>query len=159
MIPEIDQLYLLCYGSLMLLYIRSLWKTLLMAWRSKKPRKWEIEDSTLLLLWNSVSHTVYSVDEIVLYIATLKSAPQILVCKIFDKNKWIVRVNTDGEIFCSARNGVYVNVVARVREAFETGEVIRLDCAHVGTSDCKRIGVKLRVLLLFSHCFSCLQAF
>ncbi|KAG4149990.1 hypothetical protein ERO13_D05G367700v2 [Gossypium hirsutum] len=44
------------------------------------------------------------------------------------------------------RNGVYVNVVARVREAFETEEVIRLDCTHVGTSDCKRIGVKLRDL-------------
>ncbi|KAG8492598.1 hypothetical protein CXB51_010025 [Gossypium anomalum] len=45
------------------------------------------------------------------------------------------------------RNGVYVNVVARVREAFETEEVIRLDCTHVGTSDCKRIGVKLRDLV------------
>ncbi|PPD81454.1 hypothetical protein GOBAR_DD21607 [Gossypium barbadense] len=55
-------------------------------------------------------------------------------------------LNTDGEILCSARNGVYVNVVARVREAFETEEVIRLDCTHVGTSDCKRIGVKLRDL-------------
>ncbi|PPD66326.1 hypothetical protein E1A91_1Z028900v1 [Gossypium mustelinum] len=44
------------------------------------------------------------------------------------------------------RNGVYVNVVARVREAFETEEVIRLDCTHVGMSDCKRIGVKLRDL-------------
>ncbi|KAK8300804.1 hypothetical protein V6Z12_D05G418000 [Gossypium hirsutum] len=44
------------------------------------------------------------------------------------------------------RNGVYVNVVARVREAFETEEVIRLDCTHVGTSDCKRISAKLRDL-------------
>ncbi|KAK9133442.1 hypothetical protein Scep_012970 [Stephania cephalantha] len=45
------------------------------------------------------------------------------------------------------RNGVYVNVVARVREAFETKEVVRLDCSHVGTSDCKKIGVKLRDLV------------
>ncbi|KHG26818.1 hypothetical protein F383_07975 [Gossypium arboreum] len=45
------------------------------------------------------------------------------------------------------RNGVYVNVVARVREAFKTEEVIRLDCTHVGMSDCKRISVKLRVLV------------
>lgn len=45
------------------------------------------------------------------------------------------------------RNGVYVNVVERVRGAFETEEVVRLDCAHVGTSDCKRIGVKLRDLV------------
>lgn len=48
-------------------------------------------------------------------------------------------------IFSAARNGVYANVVERVREAFETVEVVRLDCTHVGTSDCKKIGVKLRV--------------
>jgi hypothetical protein len=51
------------------------------------------------------------------------------------------------DIFAAARNGVYVNVVERVREAFKT-EVVRLDCTHVGTSDCKRICVKLRVILL-----------
>ncbi|CAK8573129.1 unnamed protein product [Lathyrus sativus] len=45
------------------------------------------------------------------------------------------------------RNGVYVNVVERVREAFKTEEVVRLDCTHVGTSDCKKIGVKLRDLV------------
>lgn len=33
----------------------------------------------------------------------------------------------------------------RVREAFEFEEVVRLDCTHVGGSDCKQIGVKLRV--------------
>ncbi|XP_016514286.1 CRS2-associated factor 2, mitochondrial isoform X1 [Nicotiana tabacum] len=46
-----------------------------------------------------------------------------------------------------SRNGVYVYVVDKVRVAFETEEVIRLDCTHVGTSDCKRIGVKLRDLV------------
>ena len=46
---------------------------------------------------------------------------------------------------CAARNGVYTNVVEKVREAFKTQEVLRLDCAHVGMSDCKRIAVKLRV--------------
>ncbi|PPD81460.1 hypothetical protein GOBAR_DD21613 [Gossypium barbadense] len=50
------------------------------------------------------------------------------------------------------RNGVYVNVVARVQEAFETEEVIRLDCTHVGTSDCKRIGVKLRAKACWIGC-------
>ncbi|XP_076893236.1 CRS2-associated factor 2, mitochondrial-like [Bidens hawaiensis] len=45
------------------------------------------------------------------------------------------------------RNGVYVNVVEKVREAFETQEVLRIDCAHVGMSDCKRIAVKLRDLV------------
>jgi len=48
---------------------------------------------------------------------------------------------------CAARNGVYVNVVDKVREAFKTVEVVRLDCSHVGTSDCKKIGVKLRDLV------------
>ncbi|XP_047042905.1 CRS2-associated factor 2, mitochondrial-like [Lolium rigidum] len=45
------------------------------------------------------------------------------------------------------RNGVYVNVVEKVREAFKTLEVVRLDCSHTGTSDCKKIGVKLRDLV------------
>ncbi|XP_072955301.1 CRS2-associated factor 2, mitochondrial isoform X3 [Typha angustifolia] len=45
------------------------------------------------------------------------------------------------------RNGVYVNVVDRIREAFKTSEVVRLDCSHVYTSDCKKIGVKLRDLV------------
>ncbi|AQK50344.1 CRS2-associated factor 2, mitochondrial [Zea mays] len=45
------------------------------------------------------------------------------------------------------RNGVYVNVVDKVREAFKTVEVVRLDCTHVGTTDCKKIGVKLRDLV------------
>ncbi|GAB2230569.1 hypothetical protein Droror1_Dr00014842 [Drosera rotundifolia] len=45
------------------------------------------------------------------------------------------------------RNGVYVNVVQKVRDAFENEEVVRLDCSHVGLSDCKRIGVKLRDLV------------
>ncbi|ONK65884.1 uncharacterized protein A4U43_C06F1970 [Asparagus officinalis] len=45
------------------------------------------------------------------------------------------------------RNGVYVNVVQRVREAFESVEVVKLDCSHVETSDCKKIGVKLRDLV------------
>jgi len=34
-----------------------------------------------------------------------------------------------------------------VREALKSEEVVRLDCTHVGTSDCKKIGVKLRVCL------------
>nr|DAD28729.1 TPA_asm: hypothetical protein HUJ06_030197 [Nelumbo nucifera] len=45
------------------------------------------------------------------------------------------------------RNGVYVNVVQRVREAFKTEEVVRLECTYVDTSDCKKIGVKLRDLV------------
>lgn len=40
---------------------------------------------------------------------------------------------------------MYVNVVEKVRAAFESDDVVRLDCTHAGTSDCKKIGVKLRV--------------
>ncbi|WOL08119.1 hypothetical protein Cni_G16871 [Canna indica] len=43
-----------------------------------------------------------------------------------------------------ARNGVYVNVVERIREAFRNTDILRLDCGHVYTSDYKKIGVKLR---------------
>lgn len=48
----------------------------------------------------------------------------------------------------AGRNGVYVNVADKVRDAFKTSEVVRLDCAHVYASDCKKIGVKLRVCIL-----------
>lgn len=56
-------------------------------------------------------------------------------------------------LYCSASNGVYVNVVDKVREAFKTEEVVRLDCTHVETSDCKKIGVKLRVRHLFPNSY------
>lgn len=46
-----------------------------------------------------------------------------------------------------------MNVVARVKEAFETEEVVRLDCTHVGTSDCKKIGLKLKVCRLILNLF------
>lgn len=46
-----------------------------------------------------------------------------------------------------SRNGVYINVVQRVRDAFKTLEVVRIDCSHAGSSDCKKIGVKLRDLV------------
>ncbi|ERN00920.1 hypothetical protein AMTRI_Chr11g99360 [Amborella trichopoda] len=54
------------------------------------------------------------------------------------------------------RNGVYVSVMEKVREAFKLQEVVRIDCSGVDTSDCKKIGVKLRdmvpcVPLLFKN--------
>lgn len=60
-------------------------------------------------------------------------------------------------LFSAARNGVYVNVVESVKEAFMTEEVVRLDCTHVGTSDCKRIGAKLRVWLVNDFKYSFLN--
>ncbi|KAK8643933.1 hypothetical protein V6N13_013210 [Hibiscus sabdariffa] len=64
------------------------------------------------------------------------------------------RLKDESLLYLKARNGAYVNVVARVREAFET-----LDCTHVGTSECKRIGVKLRVILLFLIVFGIYKIF
>ncbi|GMN46813.1 hypothetical protein TIFTF001_015988 [Ficus carica] len=72
----------------------------------------------------------------------LNSHPLMILCKLT-----VFYGGLDEILFFSARNGVYVNVVERVREAFMTEEVVRLDCTHVGTSDCKRIGVKLRDLV------------
>ena len=49
-----------------------------------------------------------------------------------------------------------------MREEFETEEVVRLDCTHVGMSDCKRIGVKLKVwvlLVLFVEILFCKTGF
>lgn len=43
-----------------------------------------------------------------------------------------------------------MNVVERVQVAFETEEVVRLDCKSMDNSDCKKIGVKLRVWHFFS---------
>ncbi|CAN6451182.1 unnamed protein product [Victoria cruziana] len=45
------------------------------------------------------------------------------------------------------QNGVYVNVVEKVRQAFKMEEVVRLDCTYVEKNDCKKIGVKLRDLV------------
>ena len=44
-------------------------------------------------------------------------------------------------------------MVEKVREAFKTEEVIRLDCTHVETSDTKKIGVKLQVRLSVLYLF------
>lgn len=54
----------------------------------------------------------------------------------------------------AARNGVYVYAVERLQAAFKMEEVLRLDCKGVDTSDCKKIGVKLKVLqFLYNYSF------
>ncbi|KAL7601500.1 hypothetical protein Lser_V15G20986 [Lactuca serriola] len=50
----------------------------------------------------------------------------------------------------------YPPLIRLMREAFEVEQVVNLDCAHVGMSDCKRIAVKLRDLvpcvpILYKH--------
>uniref|UniRef100_A0A0D9X555 CRM domain-containing protein n=1 Tax=Leersia perrieri TaxID=77586 RepID=A0A0D9X555_9ORYZ len=66
----------------------------------------------------------------------------------FEKTKELRNVGLNSPpLMKLTRNGVYVNVVERVREAFKAVEVVRLDCSHVGSSDCKKIGVKIRDLV------------
>jgi RNA-binding protein YhbY len=47
--------------------------------------------------------------------------------------------------FFSGKNGVYVNLVKQVREAFEACDLVRVDCSGLNKSDCRKIGAKLKV--------------
>lgn len=42
------------------------------------------------------------------------------------------------------KNGVYVNLVVQVREAFEACDLVRVDCSGLNKSDCRKIGAKLK---------------
>lgn len=63
MIPRTDLWFLICFGSLVLLYIRSLWRMLLMAWRLKKRKNWGTKASILLHSWSSVCHISVLLDD------------------------------------------------------------------------------------------------
>ncbi|KAL6898072.1 hypothetical protein ACP4OV_006668 [Aristida adscensionis] len=45
------------------------------------------------------------------------------------------------------KNGVYVNLVKQVREAFEACDLVRIDCSGLNKSDCRKIGAKLKDLV------------
>ncbi|CAL4939673.1 unnamed protein product [Urochloa decumbens] len=45
------------------------------------------------------------------------------------------------------KNGVYVNLVKQVREAFEACDLVRVDCSGLHKSDCRKIGAKLKDLV------------
>lgn len=45
----------------------------------------------------------------------------------------------------AAKNGVYVDLVGNVREAFEACELVRIDCQGLNPSDYRKIGAKLKV--------------
>ncbi|KAL2940542.1 CRS2-associated factor 1 chloroplastic [Bienertia sinuspersici] len=45
------------------------------------------------------------------------------------------------------KNGVYVNLVRDVREAFEACELVRINCKGMNPSDCRKIGAKLKDLV------------
>eukprot|EP00252_Welwitschia_mirabilis_P016993 TRINITY_DN37793_c0_g1_i1.p1 TRINITY_DN37793_c0_g1~~TRINITY_DN37793_c0_g1_i1.p1 ORF type:complete len:764 (+),score=167.30 TRINITY_DN37793_c0_g1_i1:193-2484(+) len=46
-----------------------------------------------------------------------------------------------------AKNGVYINLVRDVRDAFEVCELVRIDCQKLKSSDFKKIGAKLKDLV------------
>ncbi|RDX72519.1 CRS2-associated factor 1, chloroplastic, partial [Mucuna pruriens] len=46
-----------------------------------------------------------------------------------------------------AKNGVYLDLVSNVREAFEECELVRINCQELDTSDYRRIGAKLKDLV------------
>lgn len=43
------------------------------------------------------------------------------------------------------KNGVYINLVQQVQEAFEACELVRINCKDMDRSDCRKIGAKLKV--------------
>ncbi|KAG8044705.1 hypothetical protein GUJ93_ZPchr0075g2717 [Zizania palustris] len=45
------------------------------------------------------------------------------------------------------KNGVYINLVKQVREAFEACDLVRVDCSGLNKSDCRKIGAKLQDLV------------
>ncbi|XP_020098385.1 CRS2-associated factor 1, chloroplastic [Ananas comosus] len=45
------------------------------------------------------------------------------------------------------KNGVYINLVQQVREAFEACELVRINCKDMDRSDCRKIGAKLKDLV------------
>ncbi|PUZ56418.1 hypothetical protein GQ55_5G298800 [Panicum hallii var. hallii] len=45
------------------------------------------------------------------------------------------------------KNGVYINLVKQVREAFEACDLVRIDCSDLNKSDCRKIGAKLKDLV------------
>uniref|UniRef100_A0A0D9Y945 CRM domain-containing protein n=1 Tax=Oryza glumipatula TaxID=40148 RepID=A0A0D9Y945_9ORYZ len=45
------------------------------------------------------------------------------------------------------KNGVYLNLVKQVREAFEACDLVRVDCSGLNKSDCRKIGAKLKDLV------------
>ncbi|KAK0571512.1 hypothetical protein LWI29_017368 [Acer saccharum] len=61
--------------------------------------------------------------------------------EIYEFKPKSARLNSQSKVAVASRGEL------RVREAFKTKEVVRLDCSHAGINDCKKIGVKLRDLV------------
>lgn len=48
----------------------------------------------------------------------------------------------------TAKNGVYSTLVRDVRSAFEECPIVKINCTGMHASDYKKIGAKLKVLLI-----------
>lgn len=47
------------------------------------------------------------------------------------------------------KNGVYLNLVRDVRNAFQADNLVKVDCEKMNTHDLRKIGAKLKVILVF----------
>jgi RNA-binding protein YhbY len=48
-------------------------------------------------------------------------------------------------LFFSAKNGIYINLVKDVKDAFEVNELVKIDCEGMEPSDYKKLAAKLKV--------------
>nr|CAB3495776.1 unnamed protein product [Digitaria exilis] len=62
------------------------------------------------------------------------------------KSRVFIKV-IDFDLLPAGKNGVYVNLVKQVREAFEACDLARVDCSGLNKSDCRKIGAKLKDLV------------
>lgn len=58
-------------------------------------------------------------------------------------------VDLSFDIVYAAKNGYYASLVPMVRDAFLVDELVRIDCKGLPRSDYKKIGVKLRVTIIW----------
>lgn len=52
-------------------------------------------------------------------------------------------------IYLAAKNGIYINLVKDVRDAFEGSELVKVNCQGMHASDYKKLGAKLKVHEVF----------
>jgi len=55
----------------------------------------------------------------------------------------------NSDLWLAGKNGVYLNLVRDVQNAFKADDLVKVDCQGMNPSDFKKIGAKLKVLLCF----------
>lgn len=48
---------------------------------------------------------------------------------------------------CAAKNGIYINLVKDVRQAFESSSLVKINCQGMHATDYKKLGAKLKVFV------------